>query len=324
MGRTSASHKASGGEERRSAPRPSSEAAVYRRPSGANADGAPTVRNLIPWRDMEKKLAEKLAAKAAAGELSGELELENGDLVVAEPEPAEPTAPPKLSSKPPPWKTDIEPAPDSGVRSSEAAVRELTYSVYTVADLEARGQVRPPRMSMAFAPPMAPQPSRWSDVARSALALARAWWSCVRAPKPRPRVSDVCLIPAQQLLTDAKVALAGLPWRKIAIGGGLAFGTLVVLLFVVLTAAELTDDLKPARATSAMTATTANNGDVASPAVAPTAFVEAKPNEPSAGADPEPAATIELEDETPPPAAKPKPKSKKPTPKKKPVELFNP
>jgi hypothetical protein len=268
---------------------------------------------------MEKKLAEKLAAKAAAGELSGELE--NADLVVAEPEPAEPTAPPKLSSKPPPWKTDIEPAPDSGVRSSEAAVRELTYSVYTVADLEARGQVRPPRMSMAFAPPMVPQPSRWSDVARSALALARAWWSCVRAPKPRPRVTDVCLIPAQQLLTDARVALAGLPWRKIAMGGGLALGSLVVLLFIVLTAAELTDDLKPARATSAMTANTANNGDVTSPTVAaPTAFVD----EPPMGADPEPAATIELEDETPPPAAKPKAKPKKPTPKKKAVELFIP
>ena len=72
MGRTSASHKASGGNESRPGGRPSNES-TYQRPTGANADGAPTVRNLIPWRDMEKKLAERLAAKAAAGELSGEL-----------------------------------------------------------------------------------------------------------------------------------------------------------------------------------------------------------------------------------------------------------
>jgi hypothetical protein len=324
MGRTSASHKASRGTERREAPRPFNETA-YRRPSGPNADGVPTVRNLIPWRDMEKKLAERLAANAAAGELSGELQ-EPEHLAepmleeLAEPMQEDLAEPMPASKRPlPPWKTElIEPAPDSGVRTSEGPARELTYSVYTVADLEARG--RPLRMSMALAP-TPPQPSRWADVGRSALAFGRAWWSWARAPKPRPRMLDVCAIPFQQLLTDAQVALRGLPWKKLAIGAGLAFGSSIVLLFLVLTAADLTDDLKPRRASSVDTSEPVLSAPVLSAPVLSNQL-EAKPVEPPKAAEPEPAATIELDGDEPPPAEKPKPK--KPVTKKKDVEVFIP
>jgi hypothetical protein len=312
MGRTSASPEASGGDERRASERPSN-AAPYRRPAGANEDGAPTARNLIPWRDMEKKLAERLAAKAAAGELSGAVEKE----------------PLGASSKPPPWKSDVELAPDSGVRSSAESPppRELTYSVYTVADLEARGQARPPRMSMAFAPALPAPPSRWAETGTTAIALLRVCWGHLRTPKPRPRMLDACRVPLQLFLTELKLSVRSLPWKKLVVGAGIALGTLLVLLLVVLTAAELTDDLNPARSSSATTAgkgvslslstaTAASKNEVALPAEAPRA------------PEPEPAPSIEIDDEDAPAAVSakpaPKPKPKKPLTKKKGVELFKP
>jgi len=320
MGRTSASFKAGGGSDSRAGRRPSNDH-VYKRPSGPNADGAPTVRNVIPWRDMEKKLAERLAAKAAAGELSGELDKD--ELAVPSTRP------------PPPRRSEIEAAPDSGVRSSAEApgpVRELTYSVYTIAELESRAQGRPPRMSMAFAPPVA-QPSRWADAKKSGVVLLRALWSCVRAPKPRPRVMDVCRVPLVAFLTDVKLALRALPWKKLGTWTGIAIGSLVLLLFVVLTTAELTDDLKPARSsTSRPSAATVVETDqavspveaTASGAAAATALPTAARAAPTA----EPA-QIEIDEEgAPPPAnsadvAKRAAPAKRPAPKKD-VELFIP
>ena len=306
MGRTSASQKASGGTNSRGGGGPSNDA-TYRRPSGPNADGAPTLRNLVPWRDMEKKLAERLAAKAARGELSGELEKRS--LGVDERPP---------SSKPPPWKTnEIESAPDSGVRTSAEAGRELTYSVYTLEDLEARAQARPPRMSMAFVPAAAPQPSRWADVGKSGLALVRAWWVCMRTPKPRPRVMDVCRVPMTAFLTDLKVALRALPWKRIGIYSGAALGAVVVLLGLVLTTAELTDDLKPRR--SSRSALTVDDGALpASPARTDTTPSRTEPR-PAVTDVPAPAAVkpaapaepaIEIDDEAPPPAKAAAPRSR--------------
>jgi hypothetical protein len=325
MGRTSASQRASGGNDSRGESRPSNDG-TYRRPSGANADGAPTVRNIIPWRDMEKKLAERLAAKAAAGELSGELEK---DRLSVESKP---------SSSSPPWKNDQEAAPDSGVRTSAASTgptRDLTYSVYTLEDLEARAQARSPRMSMTFVPTMAPTPARWADAGKSGLTLLRAWWACMRTPKPRPRVMDVCRVPLTAFLTDLKVALRALPWRRVALGVGVAVGAVVLLLGLVLTAAELTDDLKPRRGRASLdTAESAFVVPEAAPSVAVTAAV--KTSAPAttattapvvaAPAPPEPA-SIEIDDEAPraKPAVKPAaPKSKPGGTKKKGVELFIP
>ncbi|MBX3206354.1 MAG: hypothetical protein KF764_14875 [Labilithrix sp.] len=308
MGRTSASLEASGGEERRAGERPSNP---WKRPSGPNADGAPTVRNLIPWRDMEKKLAERLAAKAARGELTGELEKDSD-----------------VPSKRPPWKNDVEPAPDSGVRTSESGpARELTYSVYTVADLDSRGQARSTRMSMVAAPPLAAPPSRWLETGRAALALLRVGVAHLKAPKPRPRLRDVCRVPMQLFLTELTISLRSMPWKRLAVGAGVALGTFVVLLFIVLTAAELTDDLKPARTTTTSAAPT--SPAIVSTVAAPNTVAAPKPVEMKPAQAPTPAAetaqTIEIDDDGPAALApRPKPKAKKPAAKKKGVELFKP
>jgi hypothetical protein len=268
-----------------------------------------TQRNVIPWAEMEKKLAVRLAAKAAAGELADD---SDGDAPSSEPLVA----------------TDvIEAAPDSGVHSSvdEPPPTDLTYAVYTVKDLDARGPARSPRMSMAFAPELQAPPSRWAEVGKAAALLIRSWWIHVRMSKPRPPLHAVCQVPLQLFLTELKLSLRASPWRKIAIGGGVAIGTMLALVFVVVTAAELTDDLKPASRTSAMT--TAKVGSLTSTATADYAAnvaVAAKAPEPpkavAAAGD-----TIEIDDAPPPPVSKPAlkaPPVKKAPPK--PVEIFIP
>ncbi len=289
MGRTSASHKVSRGDESRHAARPSSNG-VYRRPSGANADGAPTIRNLVPWRDMEKKLAERLATKEAV--------------------------------------SDVEAAPDSGVRTSAETAGlppDLTYSVYTLEDLEARAQ-RAPRTSISLPPAYDPQHAPWPVAGRSALALLRLGWAWVQMPKPRPHVMDVCRVPLAAFLADLKVALRTVPWKRLALAGGVALGAIVLLLGLVLTAAELTDDLKPRRGRSYMTAT------VDAPETEDPAVMTSAPATKPAQSAPAPA-PIEIDDVAPQAAVRsPASRSaagaasakKQGTAKKKAVEVFIP
>lgn len=223
----------------------------YRRPAGENADGAPTVRNILPWRDMEKKVAMRLAAKAAAGELDG------------------------FDKNKEPGSGDIEKAPDSGVRPSvnEPVLPDdgapLSFQVYTVADLDKHVSARPPRMSMAFAQAyVPPEPATVGELWAATKGIFAALFLFVHAHvhrvKPRPRLRSLLEPAVATWKEQFKKTLAVLPWRKIAITMGIAFGTLLVLLFVVLTAAELTDDLKPAKTTSTSAITSSDSKEAPS------------------------------------------------------------
>lgn len=262
------------------------------RKNAAHESGA-----VVPWKEMERRVAERIAAKANR---RGPIE-------------------------PPPWKTasssqSIERAPDSGVRTSEPKIgvaRELSFTVYSVEDLDARQRTSAPPPSI---PP--PPPSRWPDVWRSTKVLMSAWCAWRKTPKPRSRLADVCGVPFATLRVDLFAALRQLPWKTIAIRSAIGFGSFFFLLFIVLTAAELTDDLKPRSADSS----------TRSASVAPTSVttvtaekIEApKPVEAAPAAQPE-APAIEIDDAPVAAVAKkpaPAPK-KKPTGKKK-KDLFNP
>jgi hypothetical protein len=278
---------------------------------------------MLPWRAMERELARKLAAKAARSALVSRAEIDERYV--------------DLEQGAAPWRREtrdegeVERAPVSGVRESiidplDEPHRALSYSVYTVADLEARGAIRPPRMSIAFAPPPPVVPSPWVDVRKAALEVLQALWVCLRTPKPRPRLMDVTRVPLLKLVAELRVALAQLPWKKIGIGSAIAFGSSLVLLFIVVGIAELTDDLKPARtysATSTMAASprppapAAASPQAASPVVEPAAKL--------AQGGQVAAVAIELDD-VPAVAERAKPaKAKKSSSKKaKPVEVFNP
>ncbi len=244
---------------------------------------------------MEKELAKRLAEKAAKGEL-----------------PASPeTDAPNI---------EVEPAPDSGVRSSvptpfkvaDDSMRPLTYSMYTVSELD---EVRaPPNPSQKSGPT-----SGWSDVGRSSLALLRILGSWARTAKPRPRLADHVRVPVATLGVDLRTALGRLPWKKIGVTTLIAFGALLVFFLAVVTVAELTDDLKPSRgAAAASKYNLQGSSETTSARIAAPAQSEA---------DPPVQAQIELDDE-PAKAAKPAtpaPKAKPKAPKKpKPADMFNP
>ncbi|MBX3225687.1 MAG: hypothetical protein KIT84_31080 [Labilithrix sp.] len=236
----------------------------------------------------------------------------------------------KRAKAAPPWKqqelsydTDDD-DPTSGIRGPDA--RPLTYTVYSVNDLDAR-----PRSSMP--PPMpAPVPSRWPDAWRSAKAVARAWWAYYVCARPRPQMMDVCRVPLMTLRADLAAALRQLPWKKIGVRAAIAFGSILLFGFVVFTVAELTDDLKPTRSATA-------NKLEAPPDVAPPppetktepAKTEPAKNEP-APVVPQANANDKLNekpielDDGPPIVAKPKPpvKSRRGSKRKKGPETFVP
>lgn len=259
---------------------------------------------VIPWKEMERRVAERIAAKAKH---RGPIEA-------------------------PPWKTAsssqslsqaIERAPDSGVRASEPKIglnRELSFTVYSVEDLDARQRTSAPPPSI---PP--PPPSRWPDVWRSTKVLLSAWWAWRKTPKPRSRMADVCGIPFATFRADLFVALRQMPWKTIAIRSAIGFGSFFFLLFVVLTAAELTDDLKPRSSDSSTR--TADSTAHAMPTSVTTVTAEkiAAPKPVEAAPAPAPA-DIEIDD-APVAAAAKKPAvvvKKKPAPGKKKKDLFNP
>lgn len=236
----------------------------------ANVGGAP-IRD-VRWQEWEDKLAERLAAK----------EKNSGTI-------ASTRASPSTSN-------DVVAAPDSGIRPTTEPIGELTYSVYTVAELEAR-RARPRRASMVVA--RCPQSVRWTDVWASSLAVARAAAAYLRAPKPRPHIIDSCRIPLTVFVTDLKAMLGGLPWKNVGLRVGIGLAAAVVFLFAVLAVAELTDDVKRTRPVSMVKVSE------------PTPQVQA----------PEPV-VIEIDDVTLP-AKVPSP-ARKPAAKTTKIEVFNP
>jgi hypothetical protein len=254
MGRPAAIQRARAKRLRAS---PSGEISL-RRP--LDADGAATVRNVIPWRKVEEQLAQRLAEKAAQGEDIGDYPLEDTRQV------------------PSSGEVEASEARDSGVRASlpdsgptdlpgfaDDPMRPLTYSMYTVSDLDTR-ELQAQQMSIA--PPPPPQVIGWDDVGRSALGVLRALVAWRRVPAPRPRLGDVARVPFTAFAADFRSLLGALPWKRIGVGVASVVGVLFVLLVGVIVVAELTDDLKPTR-TAALDMPTAAPPSPASPRVAP-------------------------------------------------------
>jgi hypothetical protein len=223
-----------------------------------------------------------------------------------------------------------ERGPDSGVRISdevpEAAAssgRPLTYSMYTISDLD-MGEARVVRTP----PPPAPEPPRprWDEVGNATLALVRSFIGYLRLPRPRPRPLDVCRPALAAFGVSVRGALAAMPWRRLAMGFGIGFGSLLLLLVVVMTVADLTDDLKPRHGSSKTSSEHAAEGagaSLASPMTSPIASAAKRVT-----AEPPPAEAaplgeiVELDDPDPLPAktkaaAPPKPAKPKAAPRER-------
>jgi len=224
-----------------------------------------------------------------------------------------------------PWHVvadDEEAAPISGIsgvrgeamNTVEGADPPLTYKVYTVAELDRRDSETPVSASIEEDDDP-PALAAWLAVGKDAfrIALAVKTWALLGAG--RPAFADALRAPTVVLKSDLDVADKILSWKRIV---GVAVGAVsvaAILLFAVLTVADLTDDMR---------ATSASTQAKAMAATPPPAATDAPPvvedPAPAAAAAPQPVVDLD-----PPPAPAPHGKAaakKKPAPK--PVEVFIP
>ncbi len=173
-----------------------------------------------------------------------------------------------VSDVPPPpafLPTELPPAPAmaSGVRLADEVHAQsandaddlegpLSFQVYTLKDLDARRPDADPalRMSRVMFESMPRPPSPWltardrgQELAAALFGWSKAW---AKTPKQRPSLEPV-RVPFELARAAFAAALRTVNWKKVSIYGGASVATMMVLLAVVLTVADLTDDLKPAR-----------------------------------------------------------------------------
>ena len=269
----------------------------------------PTVREFLPWHVVRQKLAERGA--------------------VLPPEDDAPPSGVRISEKEAMNDVELPSAPNE---------EGLSFKVYTLEDLERRhGDSVPPviRPSMAALADQPKAPSPWLPVGKALLAMAYAVKTWVLLGKGRPAFRDAFRAPAVVLGLELRNATKDVAWRRLGFALAAGVGTVVVLLFAVLTVAELTDDLKPARTDGVTTMMIPPNlGDVADTSAkgtsgaAPAPAIETKLPEPAVAA-PQPVDELDTAAPAPVPAPKAvkKPATKKAAaPKKKPAkgEIFVP
>jgi hypothetical protein len=255
-----------------------------------------TVRELLPWHEVERKLRTPRSSGVDAQEAE-------------------------------------VPAPSSGVRVSDSGISikssntndtegALSYRVYTVAELDriAVPAMRASMLSLSLSSRPAPS-LLWKSAGRSLYTLldAVAGWLVHRGHKPA--LASAVAHPLAAFRADARSAVASIDWKKAGIGLGAGVGAMAALLAIVLVVADLTDEMKPARAmTSPATAT----ATVAPGEAVTTTSVDVTPVATTAApvVAATPPTTFEIGDEPAPAPARPAKKAKKG--KKAPVEDFIP
>ena len=222
---------------------------------------------------------------------------------------------PDLVVPPPPRSSgSIEPPPDSGVRESVTGLPtpdmapRLSYNIYTVAQLDSRSVEVAEAQRLASELRAARVPG-WPEVKATYLGAMRAVLAWRRLPVPRPTLRATCGPELELAEAVTRALLRAVPWRRLAVVGAGVCACVAALLFVVITVAEMTDDVKPGKrgeasnATSALVAPTTRTAEpvVVTPKPAPV-VVAAPP--------------VEIDEPAAPPPA-PKAKKKKAAPAKR-------
>jgi hypothetical protein len=126
----------------------------------------------------------------------------------------------------------------------------LSFQVYSLEELDRRRPDADPslRMSRVMFGTTPRPPSVWKTVGERASTFAQAFAEWARAwartPKQRP-ATEPMRIPFELAREALFLALRTVNWRRASFYGGASLATLVVLFGVVLTVADLTDDMKP-------------------------------------------------------------------------------
>jgi hypothetical protein len=197
------------------------------RPGGGGAES--TVREILPWHVVEKRLAARAGGHDAWDE-----------------------------------QGDDDAGPDSGVHESvrlqaandASSDVQLSYKVYTVAELDARSGGPPPSSRpSALAVEASPTAERWAMTRDALVALAVTFWRWVVMGSGRPPVGDALRAPTVVLGLEVKALARVIAWRRLAFAIGVSTTTAALLLFAVVTVAALTDDYHaPGAALAAQTA----------------------------------------------------------------------
>ncbi|MBS2014685.1 MAG: hypothetical protein JST00_17490 [Deltaproteobacteria bacterium] len=296
---------------------PSAAPAPAPAPSGVTVVQASdkTVREVIPpWHVIQQKMA----AKKKESE-------ERAALETITPPPPAPEAMLALSAF-------EEAPPPSGVRLSDPAtpvaepialsdddlaVEEapaLSFKVYTLAELERRSDAPVSmRASRVFESSMARNAQHALRAKNAVIAFfkaAFAWW---RTPKMEREPAKLALRQPFDVMGDElELVVRALDWKKAGVYTGIAVGASLTLLFTVLTAAELTDDLH----TTGKASMNLQPSSAVSPPLAAAPLAAAPvPPVPAAVAPAAPAAAEEVTEIDPPPAA-PKKVASAPAPRK--------
>lgn len=236
------------------------------RPLAASAE-CKTVREILPpWHVLQEKLQNKTAGLATRNEA-----LNQGAQQALEAQEAAnarwaPLAAPVSSRAPASYSSpddSIEIPPSSGVRMSEpgsaaplslslAGTGEvpdslLSFKVYTLAELERRSDapvsMRSSRVSFDITSSRSSQHWQRAFAALKTFATASMEWLKIKGERPKLKVA--LRQPFDNLGDELQVAVESVDWKKIGVTTGIVVGATLTLLFAVLTAAELTDDLKP-------------------------------------------------------------------------------
>lgn len=270
-----------------------------------------TVREVIPpWHVIQKKMAEKEVEKKKAAEAAEneEKKEERAPLSTITPPPPAPEALLALSAF-----EDV--APSSGVRLSEPpppfddvappsveGEPGLSFKVYTLAELERRSDA-PMALSMrasrvAFDGTLSRSSQHWVRVKNAVVTFAKAayaWWKTSKMEREPAKIA--LRQPFDEMGDELEFVVRSVDWKRAGVHTGIAVGASLTLLFGVLIAAELTDDLHTnAKARMNMQSTSAVNPPPLAAAPLPPAPVVIAPPAPPAA----PEETVEID----PPAKK--------------------
>jgi hypothetical protein len=231
-----------------------------------------TVREILPpWQVLQEKLQNKAPAVPTRNEALNQdaqqaLQAQEAANAMWAPPPAPPSsrrghysATPASHGHPGSSPEDsVEVPPSSGVRMSEPGVAApstaegpdslLSFKVYTLAELERRSDapvsMRASRVSFDMTSSRSSQHWQRAFAALKTFATASLAW--LRIKGERPKLKLALRQPFDNLGDELQVAVESVDWKKIGVTTGIVVGATLTLLFTVLTAAELTDDLKPA------------------------------------------------------------------------------
>ena len=226
----------------------------------AGAAECKTVREILPpWEVLQEKLNKKNASIAPA---RNEVLNQGAQQALAAQEAANSLwSPPAARTSSPSYaqpQDSIEAPPSSGVRMSDSGPAaadlsavgmpdSLSFKVYTVADLERRSDapisMRGSRVNFDMTSSRSSLHWQRAYVALKAFASASLAWLTTKGERPSVKVA--LRQPFDNLGDELQVAVESIDWRKLGVTTGIVVGATLTLLFAVLTAAELTDDLKP-------------------------------------------------------------------------------